>query len=327
MGRLPRAAAARSRRGSGAWTASVQAVQARSWAHLTDLLYEGSWVEELGLFRSRYVFRGEPSASIGLRTSLQRLGRFASEIEPHLLRNFRKFAPPSEAFGDTLWNWLALAQHHGLPTRLLDWTFSPYVALHFATNVRSFEAWSGDGVSGGEGDGVVWSVDFRRIHEDLPPRLRRELEREKADLFTSEMLEAAVPRLEDLAKLGRRRRPFAVFLDPPSLDQRLTNQFSVFSFLSDAETELVELLKRRPEAVRKIVIPASLRTEVRDKLDQANVTERVLFPGLDGLARWLTRYYTPRVRPRPQGAAADSRGIWVAAPVREGGAKRPRRNP
>ena len=45
---------------------------------------------------------------------------------------------------------------------------------------------------------------------------------------------------------------------------------------------------------RRIVIPAALKWEVRDKLDQANVNERVLVPELEGLSRWLRRYYLPR---------------------------------
>jgi hypothetical protein len=262
-------------------TASPPTMRAESWAQLTQLLYEDSWAESLGLYRSRFAFRGEPSTEEPLRTSLQRLGPSAPDVEHHLLRNFRKFASPSSAPGRSWWDWLAVAQHHGLPTRLLDWTFSPYVALHFATDPVA-------------ADGAVWCVDFRRLHEDAPRSMTRLLAREKADLFTTEMLSSAASRLEELP--GGRRRPYAVFFDPPSMDARLTNQFSVFSFLSDPGADMLSVLRRRRGSARRIVIPSALKSEVRDKLDQANITERVLFPGLDGLARWLSRYYAPRIQ-------------------------------
>jgi hypothetical protein len=69
--------------------------------------------------------------------------------------------------------------------------------------------------------------------------------------------------------------------------------------MAGADSSLDRLLERHPELVRRIVIPAELKWEVRDKLDQANITERVLFPGLDGLSRWVARYYAPR-RPSPE---------------------------
>ena len=64
--------------------------------------------------------------------------------------------------------------------------------------------------------------------------------------------------------------------------------------MSSPEAALDDWLSGRDDLWRKVVIPAELKWEVRDKLDQANVTERVLFPGLDGLSRWLRRYYLPR---------------------------------
>ena len=64
--------------------------------------------------------------------------------------------------------------------------------------------------------------------------------------------------------------------------------------MSSPTARLDEWLAERPGLARRIVIPAGLKWEVRDKLDQGNITERVLFPGLDGLSLWLRRYYTPK---------------------------------
>lgn len=259
-------------------------VRVSSWAELQERLYAGSWQEGLRRFRSTYAFRGMYDAASDLTTSLVRLGgtRYARQ-EGHLLRNFRKYARRDSVPGDSVWNWLALAQHHGLPSRLLDWTFSPYVALHFATEeITTYGR-----------DGVVWCVDYARAHALLPQGLRDELERETADVFSAEMLGHVADSLSKFDALGK-KHPFVVFFEPPSLDDRIVNQFALFSMMSSATASLEHWLADHPKLWHRLIIPAQLKWEVRDKLDQANVTERVLFPGLDGLSRWLKRYYSPR---------------------------------
>jgi hypothetical protein len=83
------------------------------------------------------------------------------------------------------------------------------------------------------------------------------------------------------------------------MDERIINQFALLSLMSSPTTDLDDWLKDRPDLHHRLIIPAALKWEIRDKLDQANVTERVLFPGLDGLSRWLRRYYSPRESPPP----------------------------
>jgi hypothetical protein len=259
-------------------------VRVSSWAELEEQLYEGAWKEPLRRFRSNYAFRGMADACHDLKTSLMRLGGSYCQLESHLLRNFRKYAQRDSVPGDSVWNWLAVAQHHGLPTRLLDWTFSPYVALHFVTaNLDRYDL-----------DGVVWCVDYVGVQQHLPEELRAILDEEDADVFTAEMLSRSAGALHELQALADTE--FVVFFEPPSLDDRIVNQFALFSMMSNPTASLQEWLTQHPELYRRVVIPAAMKWEVRDKLDQANITERVLFPGLDGISRWLKRYYTPNTR-------------------------------
>jgi hypothetical protein len=251
-----------------------------TWAELQEAVFESSWQEQLQRHRSQFVFRGTPRAAHSLETSLQTGGFEASE--KHLLTSFRKYALRSAVHGDWVWNWLSLAKHHGLPTRLLDWTYSPYVAMHFATHdFRRFDD-----------DGAIWCVDYRKTNELLPKRLRDAARAEDVNIFTTELLGSVASTLEQFDALTR--HDFVVFFEPPSLDERIVNQFALFSLPSSPTLSLQALLEKRDASYRKIVIPAALKWEIRDKLDQANITERVLFPGLDGLSQWLKRYFATR---------------------------------
>jgi len=257
-------------------------IRVGSWDQLNEQLYSNAFNPRIGRFRSPYVFRGLSSADYPLTTSLSRLGGEYGRMEQHLLRNFRKYARRGDVQSDSIWSWMAVGQHHGLPTRLLDWTFSPQVAMHFATaRLGEFHR-----------DGVIWAVDFVETHARLPRPLREEMENEAAEVFTVEMLERRAPSLEKFDTLDE--EPFVLFFEPPSLDERIVNQFALFAVMSRPDAMLADWLRRHPELHRRIVIPAELKWEIRDKLDQANVTERVLFPGLDGLSAWLRRYYSPR---------------------------------
>lgn len=113
-----------------------------NWNELNDELYEQSWRESSDDCDPTMPFRGLADARDNLKT---RFGAPGAELERHILRNFRKCYHEAVT-ADTIWNGLAAAQHHALPTRWLDWTYSPYVTLHVVTKPV-------DHVSN---DGVIW---------------------------------------------------------------------------------------------------------------------------------------------------------------------------
>ena len=261
-------------------------VRVSSWSELQSRLYEDSWQPNLKRFRSPFAFRGLSNAAYIPESTLTRMGGEYGRREQSLLRNFRKYAHRNATQRDSLWNWIALAQHHGLPTRLLDWSFSPFVALHFATVNRA--DW--------HSDAMVWCVDCVKIKNHLPTKLQRLLKREDSDVLTVEMLDEVSPTLAALEALSK--KPFLAFFEPPSLDDRIINQAALLSVSSRADLSVSRWLYEHKELFHRILIPAKLKQEIRDKLDQANINERILFPGLDGLSLWLTRYYSPTGAPQ-----------------------------
>lgn len=257
-------------------------ITAQSWEHLQELLFLDSWNDDLKRFRSRYAYRGLSDTSYLLETTLMRLGGPYWDLEPHLLRNFKKYAHRSMTSGQSFWYWLSLAQHYGLPTRLLDWTYSPLIALHFATtNIEKYHL-----------DGVIWAVNYTKVHNHLPSDLKKLLDEEGANVFTVETLSAVAENLKTLDE--RSTDPLLLFLEPPSLDERIINQFAFFSLMSGAKNRPDNWLAGHPEYAHRLIIPAALKWEIRDKLDQSNITERVLFTGLSGLSSWLKRHYSPK---------------------------------
>ncbi len=258
-----------------------------NWSELQEALFKDSYHESLRRYRSPYVYRGVGDVAYELKTSLMRLGGNYVEVEKHLIRNFDKYSKRLTNLGsiDSFWDTIAVGQHFGLPTRLLDWTYSPYVALHFATSELSKY----------DVDGAIWAVNHEKVVNYLPGQLKAILLEEGSNKFTTELLNQVCRSWKEFDNL--QEDTYVIFFEPPSFDDRIVNQFALFSAISKADALLDEWLENHADIYFRIIIPAALKWEVRDKLDQANINERVLFPGLEGLSVWLKRHYSPKDLP------------------------------
>lgn len=103
------------------------------------------------------------------------------KLEKSILRNFTKYAAIEDSeLNNSVWRQLIIGQHHGLPTRLMDWSYSPLMALHFAT--------SGEDMASMENNNcVVWSIDINEINGLLPQKYSDKLNGRNVYLFTVDM--------------------------------------------------------------------------------------------------------------------------------------------
>ena len=251
-----------------------------SWDELQSAVFDGVWDESIRRYRNNRVFRGVKDMHWDLIPTLNRVCRHNLGLEKQILRSFRKYGYADLRSADSLWQLLATGQHFGLPTRLLDWSYSPLVAAHFAT----------EDTAAYNRDGAIIAADMEVINSLLPMALKDLLSTNGANVFSHEMLDRAAPTLEKLKALSD--QPFGLFFEPASTVSRIENQYALFSRSSDAET-MIDRLPGAGNAFTRIVIPREVKLEIRDKLDYINISERMLYPGLEGVCRWISRRYAP----------------------------------
>lgn len=188
-----------------------------------------------------------------------------AKTEDSLIDRFRKYAIPYlDREPKTDIEWLIQGQHHGLPTRLLDWTRNPLTALFFAVN----DAFEGEKEST---DGIVWV------------------------LLNYTVLEFGRKKIK---KIDFRYNKFWV-INPLQIDSRLIAQdgcFTIHEIPEDGKLiiPLDHSIESKEEigndielSLNEIKIDKDNKMQIMKELNILGVNDRTLFPGLDGLSKWL----------------------------------------
>ena len=179
---------------------------------------------------------------------------------------------------DQVVDWLALMQHHGAPTRLLDWTRSSYVALYFAMENDS------------EGDSALWAIDLDWFEQRSNKLLCQQKDSPGLSDFTvrCKYVNQILLRDDNLLNL--------VSVSPLRLSERMLAQqgqllCSVrheFSFSAGLLAMLLSPPIVDQQVVSKVLVKKDRRIEFLEELRRMNIHSASLFPGLDGFARSLS---------------------------------------
>lgn len=281
-----------------------------------------SWVGKSGAFRKLSIYRGHSRGIWQLRPSLLRKEKIASryggfdKLEREIFEIFKARSHPylNSSKPDSELEWMALAQHHGCWTRLLDWTANPLVALFFATQKDEEDD---------KYEAVMWCCqDFDWYDEsrlkalDSRPRLYLSLDT-RAHAYSPKHI---TPRIVAQSGCFTVHSGHLGIWDLPSNEQEEPNGRDLGVMNMDEEIALFteehrdSMLARLPPkpgpptaydalpiakkieqipkfgSLSKAVIPGESKKHIRRQLEKLNVTRASLFPGLDGISDYIKQF-------------------------------------
>jgi hypothetical protein len=228
-------------------------------------------------------FRGESSDFNTPLTPTLLRGGFA----PHENALLQMFRARASGFHDAVPlrehtdQWLFLARHAGLPTRLLDWSESALIALYFALK---------------ESEPVVWMLnpldlnDLSYTNPDKTPPRQFPLPWHDPDP-DGRGKNPAYENLRGAWEQDRHGATLPVAIYPTYVHPRLRGQRSCFTIHGTDKRGLDVLLANKPILKRYVVDPAC-RPSMRRELTVLGITDSVVFPDLDGLAKELTKRFS-----------------------------------
>ena len=247
------------------------------------------------------IWRGQRKASWGLQSSIQRAFEAGDVEEAERAgweqRAFSYFRAQSVSYllrhpeDSDLFDWLATMQHYGAPTRLLDWTESPFIGAYFA--YREMPPTQSE-------PAALWSYDVRLSKDQLMknPALKfpapRDLLADEGDQRPSWADE--INKLVRTYVESKSRVPLAV--RPLRPDLRMTAQQTILTVDAcldkDVDYPLTGLAGN--PLLFKFELPAEWRRQALRDLALMGITETSLFPGLEGVAQHSRRIVVDRFR-------------------------------
>lgn len=218
-------------------------------------------------------------------------------LEGDLYDEFTRCAPQlaNLKYEDDEWDPYFLMQHHGVPTRLLDWTDGALIALHFAIRNKSAPFKSGSIIHVLD---ASWLTDQLKNHadrKDAQVRWKKFNKQHPHDTYEDDWDRLYLPLDEDDLKDPLLATPETPLLwDSPHVSRRVAAQRSRFMIFGTDPFWVAKLSDEKNSRLLSIKIAANSIAEIKQGLRDAGITESVIYPDLDGLGRELKQLWDAR---------------------------------